>query len=123
MEDNTYQGLQNQMFGVFIVLIVLMQMVFQTLPAFVTQRTQYEARERQSKTYAWQVFLFSNIFVEVVWHMVSLADQPFFPLSIYFFLCSFPLTDTNAQYPTLSSCPSLPSCAGIFLLVAIGTLR
>ncbi|CAG7977867.1 unnamed protein product [Penicillium nalgiovense] len=78
MEDNTYQGLQNQMFGVFIVLIVLMQMVFQTLPAFVTQRTQYEARERQSKTYAWQVFLFSNIFVEVVWHMF---------LSVFTFLC------------------------------------
>ncbi|CAG8015619.1 unnamed protein product [Penicillium olsonii] len=67
----TKQGLQNQMFGVFVVLIVLMQLIFQTLPSFVTQRTLFEARERQSKTYAWQAFLLSNICVELAWHMVT----------------------------------------------------
>ncbi|CAG8417526.1 unnamed protein product [Penicillium salamii] len=75
---NTKQGLQNQMFGVFVVLIVLMQLIFQTLPAFVTQRTLFEARERQSKTYAWQAFVLSNMFVELMWHMF---------LSIFTFLC------------------------------------
>ncbi|KAK4865212.1 hypothetical protein LT330_001835 [Penicillium expansum] len=78
MGDNTYQGLQNQMFGVFIVLFVLMHLIFQTLPAFVTQRTLYEARERQSKTYAWQAFLLTNMFVEVAWYML---------LSVFTFLC------------------------------------
>ncbi|KAJ6149157.1 CDR ABC transporter [Penicillium samsonianum] len=34
----------NRMVGIFIVLIVLMQLIFQTLPAFVTQRTVFEAR-------------------------------------------------------------------------------
>ncbi|CAG7947119.1 unnamed protein product [Penicillium olsonii] len=76
--ENTKQGLQNQMFGVFVVLIVLMQLIFQTLPSFVTQRTLFEARERQSKTYAWQAFLLSNICVELAWHMF---------LSIFTFLC------------------------------------
>ncbi|OQD65457.1 hypothetical protein PENPOL_c006G02559 [Penicillium polonicum] len=78
MEESTYQGLQNQMFGVFIVLIVLVQLILQTLPAFVTQRTLYEARERQSKTYSWQAFLLTNMFVELVWYMF---------LSIFTFLC------------------------------------
>ncbi|KAH8425503.1 Multidrug resistance protein [Aspergillus melleus] len=78
MGENTQQGLQNQMFGVFIVLIVLMQLIFQTLPSFVTQRTLYEARERQSKTYAWQAFVLSNMFVELVWAMF---------LSVFTFLC------------------------------------
>ncbi|KOS37184.1 hypothetical protein ACN38_g12039 [Penicillium nordicum] len=76
--ENTKQGLQNQMFGVFVVLIVLMQLIFQTLPSFVTQRTLFEARERQSKTYAWQTFVLSNMFVELMWHML---------LSVFTFLC------------------------------------
>lgn len=91
MGDNTYQGLQNQMFGVFIVLFVLMHLIFQTLPAFVTQRTLYEARERQSKTYAWQAFLLTNMFVEVAWYMVSVAEHPF-SLEQIFFCVAFSTT-------------------------------
>ncbi|OBT90673.1 hypothetical protein VE02_00571 [Pseudogymnoascus sp. 03VT05] len=66
--DNTMQGLQNQMYGVFIFLFVLIQLLFQIMPMFVIQRTLYEARERQSKTYAWQTFVFSNIAVEMAWN-------------------------------------------------------
>ena len=32
MEESPYQGLQNQMFGVFIILLVLVQLIFQTFP-------------------------------------------------------------------------------------------
>jgi ATP-binding cassette, subfamily G (WHITE), member 2, PDR len=38
------------------------------MPQFVTQRTLYEARERPSKTYSWQVFILSNIIVEIPWN-------------------------------------------------------
>ena len=69
--NNTMQGLQNQMFGAFIFLFVLIQLLFQIMPMFVSQRTLYEARERQSKTYAWQTFVFSNIAVEMAWNAVS----------------------------------------------------
>jgi ABC-type multidrug transport system ATPase subunit len=69
--DNTKQGLQNQMFGVFVFLFVIVQLVLQIIPAFVTQRTLYESRERQSKTYAWQAFILSNIAVEFAWNTVS----------------------------------------------------
>ncbi|KAH6615048.1 opaque-specific ABC transporter CDR3 [Boeremia exigua] len=65
---NTQQGLQNQMFGVFIFLFVVIQLIYQILPMFVVQRTLYEARERQSKTYAWQTFVLSNIMIEMAWN-------------------------------------------------------
>jgi ABC-type multidrug transport system permease subunit len=72
--SNTQQGLQNQMFGVFVFLFVIMQLIIQIIPSFVTQRTLYESRERQSKTYAWQAFVVSNIAVEFFWNTVSLLN-------------------------------------------------
>jgi ABC-type multidrug transport system permease subunit len=66
--DNTMQGLQNQMFGVFIFLFVVIQLIYQIMPMWISQRTLYEARERQSKTYAWQAFVLSNIFIELAWN-------------------------------------------------------
>ncbi|KAF7455038.1 Opaque-specific ABC transporter CDR3 [Pyrenophora tritici-repentis] len=66
--ENTIQGLQNQLFGVFIFLFVVTQLIFQILPMWISQRTLYEARERQSKTYAWQAFVLSNILIELAWN-------------------------------------------------------
>lgn len=40
----------------------------QIIPHFITQRALYEVRERQSKTFSWQVFMLSNIFVEIPWN-------------------------------------------------------
>lgn len=69
--ENTIQGLQNMMFGVFIFLFIVIQLLYQIMPLFVSQRTLYEARERQSKTYAWQAFVLSNIAIEMAWNAVS----------------------------------------------------
>lgn len=38
------------------------------MPAFVTQRALYEARERPSKTYSWQAFMAANLIVELPWN-------------------------------------------------------
>ncbi|KAH7155772.1 ABC-2 type transporter-domain-containing protein [Dactylonectria estremocensis] len=65
---NTQRGLQNQMFGVLMFLTIFTQIVNQMLPAFVAQRTMYEARERPSKTYSWKAFMVSSILVEAVWN-------------------------------------------------------
>jgi ATP-binding cassette subfamily G (WHITE) protein 2 (PDR) len=70
--ENSIQGLQNQMFGVFIFLFIVIQLLYQIMPLFISQRTLYEARERQSKTYAWQAFVLSNIAIEMAWNAVSL---------------------------------------------------
>jgi ATP-binding cassette subfamily G (WHITE) protein 2 (PDR) len=43
-------------------------LVPQILPNFVTQRALYEARERPAKTYSWQIFMLSNILVELPWN-------------------------------------------------------
>ncbi|KAK6505277.1 hypothetical protein TWF481_007186 [Arthrobotrys musiformis] len=68
MGENTMQGLNNQMFGVFAFIFVIITVVMQIIPVFVTQRTLYEARERQSRTYSWQAFIISNLIVEFAWN-------------------------------------------------------
>lgn len=59
------------MFALLQFLFVLINMVFQIMPLFVSQRTLYEARERASKTYHWQAFVLSNIVIELAWNSVS----------------------------------------------------
>ena len=64
------QGLQNQLFSIFMLMTLFGNLVQQIMPHFVTQRALYEARERPSKTYSWKVFMFSNIMVELPWQTV-----------------------------------------------------
>jgi ABC-type multidrug transport system permease subunit len=65
---NSLQGLQNQLFAVFVLLTIFSNFSQQIMPHFITQRTLYEAQERPSKTYSWKVFILSNIFVEIPWN-------------------------------------------------------
>ena len=62
------QGLQNQLFSIFMLMTIFGNLVQQIMPHFVTQRALYESRERPSKTYSWQVFMYSNILVELPWN-------------------------------------------------------
>lgn len=65
---NTQQGLQNQMFAIFNLYTIFGQIVQQSMPQFVIQRSLYEARERPSKVYSWKVFIVSQILVELPWN-------------------------------------------------------
>jgi ATP-binding cassette subfamily G (WHITE) protein 2 (PDR) len=65
---NSLQGIQNQLFAIFLLLTIFSNFAQQILPNFVTQRALYEIRERPSKTYSWQVFMLSNIIVEIPWN-------------------------------------------------------
>lgn len=65
---NTMQGLQNQMFGIFMMLTLFGQVIQQIMPHFVAQRDLYEIRERPSKAYSWKAFIISNIVVELPWN-------------------------------------------------------
>ncbi|KAF4467163.1 ATPase [Fusarium albosuccineum] len=83
---NTRLGLQNQMFAIFQILTVFGQMVQQTMPHFVIQRDLYEVRERPSKTYGWQVFILSQIIVELPWNTLMAAAMYFcwyYPIGLY----------------------------------------
>lgn len=68
--DNTQQGLQNQMFGIFMLMSIFGQLVQQLMPLFTRQRALYEVRERPSKVYSWKAFMLSNILVEVPWNFI-----------------------------------------------------
>lgn len=68
---NTQQGLQNQMFAIFMLMTIFGQLVQQIMPHFVTQRALYEVRERPSKAYSWKAFMFANIVVELPWNTLA----------------------------------------------------
>lgn len=72
------QGMQNQMFSVFMLLTVFNNLVQQSMPNFCTQRALYEVRERPSKTYSWKAFMLANIIVELPWNAL---------MSVFMFFC------------------------------------
>lgn len=60
--------------------------VQQIMPHFVVQRALYEVRERPSKTYSWQVFMMSNIIVELPWNTlmaVLIFFGWYYPIGMY----------------------------------------
>lgn len=80
------QGTQNQLLSIFMLFTVFGNLVQQIMPHFVTQRSLYEVRERPSKTYSWQVFITSNIIVELPWNTlcaVIIFVSFYYPIGMY----------------------------------------
>ena len=80
------QGLQNQMFSIFMLFTIFSNLVQQIMPNFVVQRALYEARERPSKSYSWQAFLMANIMVELPWNTlmaVFIYVCWYYPIGLY----------------------------------------
>ncbi|KAG5994055.1 ZEB2-regulated ABC transporter 1 [Claviceps lovelessii] len=83
---NSVQGLQNQTFAIFQLLTVFGQIVQQSMPQFIIQRSLYEARERPSKVYSWKVFMISQIIVELPWNALMAVIMYFcwyYPVGLY----------------------------------------
>lgn len=83
---NSIQGLQNQMFAIFNLLTIFGQLVQQSMPQFVIQRSLYEVRERPSKVYSWKVFMLSQIIVELPWNSLMAVIMFFcwyYPVGLY----------------------------------------
>ncbi|KAK7677291.1 ABC_PDR_domain2 protein [Cerrena zonata] len=84
--DRSLQGLQNQMFSVFMFFVIFNTLVQQYLPYFVSQRDLYEVRERPSKTFSWVAFIAAQITVEIPWNIIC-GTLGFFcwyyPLGLY----------------------------------------
>lgn len=89
------QGLQNQMFSIFLFLTIFGTIVEQIMPHFVTQRTLYEARERPSKAYSWKAFILSAIIVELPWQTLMAV--------ISFLLWYYPIGMFRNTYATHST--------------------
>ncbi|OQO05241.1 hypothetical protein B0A48_09008 [Cryoendolithus antarcticus] len=82
----TQQGLQNQLFSIFMLFTIFGQLVQQIMPNFVVQRSLYEARERPSRTYSWQSFIVANVFVEIPWNAlmgVIIFFCIYYPIGLY----------------------------------------
>jgi ATP-binding cassette subfamily G (WHITE) protein 2 (PDR) len=80
------QGLQNQLFAIFMLMTIFGNIVQQTMPHFVVQRALYEVRERPSKTYSWKVFIMSNVVVELPWNTLMAVIVFFcwyYPIGMY----------------------------------------
>lgn len=71
----TVQGVQNQIFSVFLLFLLHSNMVQLIMPHFLESRTLYETRERPSRTYSWTVFVLSNILAELPWHTILAVIQ------------------------------------------------
>ncbi|KAF1950445.1 hypothetical protein CC80DRAFT_578483 [Byssothecium circinans] len=73
---NTLQGLQNQMFSIFLLFTTFNNVLQQIAPQFAMRRSLFEARERPSKIFSWSAFICASIIVEAVWQ-VALATLSF----------------------------------------------
>ncbi|ODQ80831.1 hypothetical protein BABINDRAFT_161036 [Babjeviella inositovora NRRL Y-12698] len=65
--NKSLQGLQNQMFSIFMLMVMFNTLVQQYLPQFVSQRDLYEARERPSKAFSWVAFIAAQVTAEIPW--------------------------------------------------------
>ncbi|OJD10493.1 hypothetical protein AJ78_08513 [Emergomyces pasteurianus Ep9510] len=66
--ENSIQGLQNQLYAIFMFLVMFNNINEQIMPMFLPQRSLYEVRERPSKIYQWTTFVLSNILIEATWN-------------------------------------------------------
>ncbi|KAF1813814.1 ABC-2 type transporter [Eremomyces bilateralis CBS 781.70] len=112
--ENTSRGLQNQMFGVLMVLMVFPQIVNQTMPTFISQRTLYEARERPSKAYSWQAFFVANILVETLWNSL---------MAVFCFVCwYFPIgLYRNAAYTDSVHSRAITLCLLVWMFLVFSS--
>ncbi|KAK6455694.1 multidrug resistance protein [Scheffersomyces xylosifermentans] len=84
--DLSMQGLQNQMFAIFMFFIPFNTIVQQMLPYFVRQRDVYEVREAPSRTFSWFAFIAGQITAEIPYH-VAVGTLSYFcwyyPVGLY----------------------------------------
>lgn len=80
------QGLQNQMFSIFMFFIPFQTLVQQLLPYFVKQREIYEVREAPSRTFSWAAFIAAQLTSEIPFQ-VGVGTLAFFcwyyPVGLY----------------------------------------
>ncbi|EDN03106.1 hypothetical protein HCAG_00970 [Histoplasma mississippiense (nom. inval.)] len=75
--EKSLRGLQNQLFGIFMLLLMFPTLTQQSMPFYIAMRSLYEVRERPSKTYSWKAFILSAVVVELPWNTL-MAVPAFF---------------------------------------------
>lgn len=86
MSENSLQGIQNQIFSVFLIFTLHTSLVQLIMPQFLENRALYELHERPSRTYSWPVFIMSNVISELPWQAVIALLQFvtwYYPVGMY----------------------------------------
>ncbi|GIZ47704.1 hypothetical protein CKM354_001078900 [Cercospora kikuchii] len=115
--DATLQGMQNVIYGLFMVTTIFSTLVQQIMPLFVTQRSLYEVRERPSKAYSWVAFIIANIVVEIPYQIIS-------GLIVYatFYYPIVGIQSSERQVLVMLFCVTLFVYAGTFAHMCISAL-
>ncbi|SCZ91970.1 BZ3500_MvSof-1268-A1-R1_Chr5-3g08254 [Microbotryum saponariae] len=90
-------GLQNNLFAVFMAVVLAAPLSQQLQPKFIGLRTLYLARERPSRMYNWPVMVFANVVAEIPWNIF--AGTLFF--LCWYFTCGFDSSPDRAGYAYL----------------------
>ncbi|CAI5757455.1 unnamed protein product [Candida verbasci] len=84
--NKSMQGLQNQMYSIFMSFIPFQTIIDQMLPYFVKQRDVYEVREAPSRTFSWFAFITGQITSEIP-YQIAVGTISFFcwyyPVGLY----------------------------------------
>ncbi|RYP12172.1 hypothetical protein DL767_011377 [Monosporascus sp. MG133] len=72
-----HPGLQNQLWAIFMFLVLFININEQIMPMFVPQRNLYESRERPSKIYRWTTYIMANILIELFWNLIMAVIRGF----------------------------------------------
>jgi ABC-type multidrug transport system ATPase subunit len=67
---NSLQGLQNQLFSIFLIFTTFSNVLQQIAPQFGHRRALFEAREFPSRIFSWTAFITSSIAVEAAWQVL-----------------------------------------------------
>ncbi|KAF8888618.1 pleiotropic drug resistance ABC transporter [Infundibulicybe gibba] len=78
--NNSQQGIQNQVFAVYMATILAAPLANQLQVPFLNMRNIYEIRERPSRMYSWSTLVTAQISMELPWNILG---------SSLFFLCWF----------------------------------
>ncbi|KAF2875749.1 pleiotropic ABC efflux transporter of multiple drugs [Massariosphaeria phaeospora] len=90
---SSLQGLQNQMFAIFLMFTTFSNILQQIAPQFGARRALFEAREYASKIFSWTVFVSASIIVEAAWQ-VLLATISF---ALFYYITGMNLNTSDAD--------------------------
>ena len=67
MSVNSVQGLQNQIFAIFLLLTIFTNLDQQIISQYLGIQPIFETRKASSRIYNWPVFVLSDLLVEMAW--------------------------------------------------------
>ncbi|KAF8069197.1 pleiotropic drug resistance ABC transporter [Lyophyllum atratum] len=99
---NSQQGVQNQLFAVYMATVLSAPLSNQLQGPFINTRKIYEIRERPSRIYSWTAWVSSQYLAEIPWNILG---------SSLFFLCWYwtvGFDNSRAGYTYLMYCVTFP---------------